>query len=763
MERELASEPSDATRQAYESLLRMDASSPPKSTSLTPRGAGAPLIGRKQEWGQLQTVWRRAASGHPHMVVLSGEAGIGKTRLAEELVAWAGRQGMTTASAHCYAAEGRLAYAPVAAWFRADAIQTSLSALDNVWLTEVTRLLPELLTKRPDLLRPDSVTEGWQRQHLFEALARALLGTPNEVKASYNTHSQQLLLLLDDMHWCDNETLEWLHYLLRFEPRARLLLIGTVRSEETLPGHPLVSFLGTLQRDSLVTEIALGPLSAAETASLAEHVAGKQLDPAMINTLHHETEGNPLFVVEMVRAGTLEQRGKEQQVTERPLPLLTQPASTLPSRVQAVLSTRLAQLSPFAREVANVAAVIGREFAFAVLARASGESEDTVVRGLDELWQRRMVREQGTGTAEAYDFSHDKLREQAYASLSPAHRRLLHRRVAEAFEVVYAGELDAVSGQIAGHYERAGLPGQAIPYYQRAGEVAGRIYANAEAITAFQQAIILLAASQQGRVPQEKQRQKATILYEDLGDVFERIGRLQEAKQAYQCAMANIPEQEYIWRARLQRKNASAWQEGPANPEGTSHVNALQGYKEAERLLEQASITSPRGWQQEWTQLQLAQLFPMRASADEMTAIIEKAQSIVEQHGTAEQRGKFLLAVAARDVARDRYVVSEKMVSYCRNVLAVVQPIGDRNLIGFAQFALGDCLLWSGHLDEAEEQLCAAMRMAEQIGDALLLARCLTFLPFIFRQHGQVEEVRQMIAGAQQEPLPLKRNWCGYR
>ncbi|MFL5586295.1 MAG: ATP-binding protein [Ktedonobacteraceae bacterium] len=271
----------------------------------------------------------------------------------------------------------------------------------------------------------------------------------------------------------------------------------------------------------LVTEIALGPLSTSETTSLAEHIMGPQLDPAMINTLYQETEGNPLFVVEMVRAGTLPalplhppepkarraaslqegisaggQHGRAQPAAGSPLPLLTQPISTLPPTIQTVLAARFVQLSSFARELANVAAVIGREFAFAVLARASGESEDAVVRGLDELWQRRMVRVQGAGTAETYDFSHDKLRELAYASLSPAHQRLLHRRVAEALVEIYADNpsggqvnLDAVSGQIAAHYEHAGLPVRAIPYYQRAGKVASHVYANAEAITVFQRAI----------------------------------------------------------------------------------------------------------------------------------------------------------------------------------------------------------------------------------------------------------------------------------
>src|SRR5258707_6874618 len=432
LERELGTEPSEVTRAVYESLLQSDTSPETQTGPLTLRGTAAPLLGRKAEWRQLQEEWRNKAAGGipvsqtgcPNIVILSGEAGIGKTRLAEEMEAWVGRQGMATASAHCYGAEGRLAYAPVTAWLRAEAVQTGLSALDPAWLTEIARLVPEVLVTRPKLPRPAPMTEGWQRQHFFEALARAVLSA-----------RQPLLLLLDDLQWCDDETLQWLHYLLRFEPGARLLLVGTVRAEETLPGHPLVALLAALQREGLVTEMALGPLTATETTSLAEHTIGHQLDPAMSNTLYAETEGNPLFVVEMARAGTLEQNGRAQYAAERPLPLLTQPASTLPPSMQSVLATRLAQLSPQAHDVANVAAVIGRAFTFPVLVRASGEREDIVVRGLDELWQRRIVREQGAGAAETYDFSHDKLRELASASLSPAYRRLLHRHVAEAFEV----------------------------------------------------------------------------------------------------------------------------------------------------------------------------------------------------------------------------------------------------------------------------------------------------------------------------------------
>src|SRR5207247_1812748 len=157
-------------------------------------------------------------------------------------------------------------------------------------------------------------------------------------------------------------------------------------------------------------------------------------------------------------------------------------------------------------------------FTFPVLARASGQSEDAVVRGLDELWQRRIVREQGAGTAEAYDFSHDKLRELACASLSHAYQRLLHRRIAEAFGEAYAGGLDTVSGQIAAHYEQAGLPERAIPYYRRAGEAAMRVYANADAITAFQRAAALLEAGTLGHTQHEQRWEEAVAIYTALGD-----------------------------------------------------------------------------------------------------------------------------------------------------------------------------------------------------------------------------------------------------
>src|SRR5256885_10533463 len=164
-------------------------------------------------------------------------------------------------------------------------------------------------------------------------------------------------------------------------------------------------------------------------------------------------------------------------------------ARTLPPRVHAVLVGRLLQLSPSSYELVELAAIIGREFTLDLLIAVSNADVDSAVRVLDELWHKRIVREHG---ANSYDFTHDKLREVAYGEISAPQRRMLHRRVAQALEALHAEDHDAVSGQIASHYERAGMIEQALPSYQRAAAVAQRVYANEDAISLLSRSLELL-------------------------------------------------------------------------------------------------------------------------------------------------------------------------------------------------------------------------------------------------------------------------------
>ena len=438
LQRELGVEPSPATRAAYEALLHVEAPG---------RGApSSPLVGRASERAELAAAWRAAASGAAQLVLVTGEPGIGKSRLVEELRSWCAHAGALTAEARAYPAEGAVAYGPVAAWLRSPAVAARLGRLDRAHAGELARLLPEL----PGVEPPAPLPEAEQRRRLFAAIADALLapGSP-------------LLLVADDLQWFDRATLQFLHYLLRTEGSAPLLVAATARREELDARHPvgeLAAGLGALGRFS---EIELRRLTRAETGLLAERMAGAPVDDAEADRLFAVSEGNPLFLVEAAQAGGPAPAGK----------------------VQAVIAARLARLSDPARELAGVAATIGRDFSAAVLADAGETDEQALVRALDELWRRGIVRVQGV---DAYDFSHGRIAEAAYEALGPAQRRRHHLRVAQALERERGAEHD-----VASHFDAAGAADEAVAWYVRAADAAQRLHDHAGAARALERALAL--------------------------------------------------------------------------------------------------------------------------------------------------------------------------------------------------------------------------------------------------------------------------------
>jgi DNA-binding SARP family transcriptional activator len=465
MERELGVEPDVRTREEYERLLKSDT---PVSMRAPPESPRAPpvLIGRHREWDRLRNAWRWALTGQPTLVLISGEAGMGKTRLAEEILEWATHQGISARKTRAYAAEGELAFEPLIELLRVTLHSSGLPALGDVWLAELPRILPELVDLQKDRAGPKVRDGGGERPRLFEAMARAILG-------GEPSGEKELFLLFDDLQWCDRQTLEWLHYLLHYAHGAKLLILGTFRPEEVLHSHPLMTLLFDLRLREQLIELELEPLDRESVVALAEQIAGMPLSGTQVAKLYDYTEGNPLFVVETIRAWI------NHDKADGAVELLDANAlgdfpttSEIPPKIQSVILTRLQQLSPAARELASLAATIGRSFSFDVLVQASGSDEETIVHALDELWWRRLIRELG---GNAYDFSHNRIREVIYSQVVPARRRLLHRDVAEAMEHLYAANLDVVSGQIAVHYEQAGKPEQAAFYHQRAARLVQKI------------------------------------------------------------------------------------------------------------------------------------------------------------------------------------------------------------------------------------------------------------------------------------------------
>lgn len=697
---ELGVDPSPVTQAVYQRVLMVD-SSPAQQE---PPVVGAAFVGRQAQWQALRSAWRQAAAGQAQVVLISGEAGIGKTRLAEELLAWVQRQGIASAVARCYAGGGSaVAYGPVVEWLRSVALQGNVRALEGIWRSEAARLLPELLAERPDLPPPGPMAEAWQRQRFFQALNRAVLGQT----AASDSATQPLLLLLDDVQWCDRETLDWLNFLLQAHADAPLLVLGTVRTEEVEQDHPLTAFRLALAQYDLLHDLRLTPLSAAETAALAADLLGNELAPAQAAQLFRDTEGNPLFIVETVRAGigsreTSRQGNQGGEVEEQTegAPDVFSPQSTLPPKVRAVIQRRLALLSPAAQALTQTAAVIGREFTFDLLCRASGQDEASVVQSLDELWRRQIVREQGV---DAYDFSHDKIRVVTYGGISPIRRRPAHLRVAEAIAALQAADLDAVGGQIAAHYELAGQPQPAIAFYRRAAEAAQRLYANAEAIRLYHHLL-------NGELRERLSPTETCELMLGLAEVWRVTGQWAQAEASIREAMALTETLgEVALQARAQRALADVMRLQSHYDEGLAWLaKAEQGFEAAGDWRGVVSAL--------WT---MAEICWFKGDNRQALATLERQLRLAGEIGDSRGICEALDTMGMVYWSQGDW---QESVDCCQRSIAIAEPLGYHLVITRAAITLGNVYSSQQQAGGALQWYLRAGVLARQIDDRQVLA-----------------------------------------
>ena len=463
LERELGVAPDPSTRRAFQRLMAhaRPAARSPAAASLgagRPGLAAAQLVGRSAELSVLQEVWRAAAAGRRGLVLVRGGAGVGKTRLVAEVAEMARLQGAVVANAQCFGTAGRLALAPVADWLRNDEVQSAVATLHPAWRAEVGRLMPVSGGGTSSRVTADA----WQRHRFLEGLGRALIAV-----------RRPLLLVLDNAQWCDQETLDFITFCLGLADGARLLVAATLRQDDLDEDRELAGWIVRMRATGLLTEVPLSPLEAADTARLAEAISGQPLPEARADLLQAATGGFPLYIIEAAR-GTADP-------DETPLPA---------GDLAAVLRKRLEQETAAAREVAALAAAVGTNFTLNLLTEASDLDAGLVVEAVDELWRRRIIREFRDG----YDFSHDLLRETAYAAISPPRRWLLHRRIAQGLELLHAENTDGVAAQLAEQYARAGRPERAVAYYQRAADVAAGMFAHAEEVRLHEKALAILRA-----------------------------------------------------------------------------------------------------------------------------------------------------------------------------------------------------------------------------------------------------------------------------
>ena len=291
LDRELGVEPERSTRELAARIQRQEGLAggrlpAPEMAATLERAArsaapSSPFIGRRDAWAQVMTSWRRMVRGGAGLVVIRGEAGIGKSRLAAELCEWARQQGIASASSRAWAAEGRLAYAPVADWLRSAA------------LTPVCRDWTRARSARSRA----SCRSCWPSARTCRGLAADRgLAAPVAVPGARDGVPRgraAAVLVLDDLQWCDADTLEWLHYLLRTGRDSRLLVVGTMRPEEVGRAHPAAVLVAALRESQQAAEIDLGPLDAGETGKLAASVAGRALRPGAAATCTRRPRATP--------------------------------------------------------------------------------------------------------------------------------------------------------------------------------------------------------------------------------------------------------------------------------------------------------------------------------------------------------------------------------------------------------------------------------------------------------------------------------------
>jgi DNA-binding SARP family transcriptional activator/tetratricopeptide (TPR) repeat protein len=455
--RELGTDPEPETRTLYQELLRHGAENSGGGAARNGRPSpiaapAAPLVGRHAELVQLREALQAAAPGRLQAVAVSGEAGVGKTRLIGELVGEARAGRARVLIGHAREMEQDLPFAPVIDALRgASDDMAALGDLDPVLQAHLQRLLPELWQSDAT---PAAAED--RPQALFEAIARWLERLAADAP---------LVLALEDVHWADDGTIRLLSFLAHRLEALPLLVLLSLREEELPEDAALKALLRELEIARRLTTIGLSRLGSTATSALVRTLGRQRLARStlarLVPRVWRQSEGNPFMIVELVHAALEAGSGRRA------------PPGSLPERVQALIGGRLERLSGNGRRMVEVAAVIGSAFEFDLAQRASTLAPDAAAEALDELVRRRVLvaGEDGLG------FSHDQIRAAAYGRLLPARRQVLHRAVAEAMEALATDRSADTDDRLAYHFARAGDIDLATSYLLRAAGTARHQYA----------------------------------------------------------------------------------------------------------------------------------------------------------------------------------------------------------------------------------------------------------------------------------------------
>jgi len=474
------------------------------------------FIGRATDLATLHQLIEQAKGGRGHVALISGEAGIGKSRLVAEAKTYAATHNVLLLQGNCFPSDFSCPYAPLLDLLRAYAASQQAATITSdlaPFTREMYPLLPDLVPLPPDQPLPSSPDPEQEKRRLFAALAQFFIG---------QARKQAVLLIIEDIHWSDDTSLEFLHYLARRSTTQPLLLLLTYRSDEVRPR--LRQFLAQLDRERLAQELWLAHLTLSDVDAMLRAIfslsRSARLD--LLDPIYELTEGNPFFVEEVLKsliaAGDIfYMNGRWDR---KPLAELR-----IPRSVQHALQQRTDLLSEQARRVLTLAAVTGRRFDFTLLQWVTHCNEDELLSLIKELIVAQLVVEESD---EQFAFRHALTRQAVYGQLLVRERKALHRTIAETLERLYASSVEAHLADLASHFSEAGVWEKALAYGQRAGEQAQALYAPQAATLHFTRAID--AARHVSLTP-------PTSLYRARGMAYETLGDFERARADHETAL----------------------------------------------------------------------------------------------------------------------------------------------------------------------------------------------------------------------------------
>jgi len=634
-----------------------------------------------------------ALSAATPLVVLTGEAGIGKSRMLEELAPQA-------PVLRCRESLAAVPFQPVVTLVRdyldAGGERPELGSYQE----DVARLLPELAADET----PTVGALPEDKSRLLAALARLL----EHIVAAKG--SRPFGLVIDDLQWADNSTVELLGLLV---DRGAMRILGAYRHDE--PPEQLKTALRESRRAGKLVEVELHALTDADLVDLLAQLNDSPGTRPFGRWLHARTGGNPMFVLETLRslhdAGRLP--GADTSWQELADSLDGQELSPT-AAVSDVVNVRVGRLSEMALRVLEAAAVVAEDLEPRLLAQICGLSEWAVADALGEAEVNGLISQSG--------FRHDLIRQSVYQAVPAGRIALLHGRTLEAL----ASKPGRVSSALLARHATVARRGEDVVRYSlAAGMEALALPAYRDAVTHYR------AALEAGPAPQAR-----ALALEGLGDALVQLYRCEEAQEAYEQAAHTLSSRDTPGLARLRRKSHLAYARSARDD------LAIQALVEARALLEADHDEGSNGWRHEWIEVMLAIAGWHYAlnELEQMASAVEAVGQAAVRHGTPGQQSRYYGRVGMLASRRERYRVSEATLELGKKALAVLRGSGDLRLIASQRFSLGFLALWRGDLPLAREQLLKAAAFAAGREEITMQMQTHTYLAIMSRQEVDLEE-----------------------